>query len=361
MADTSNNKGMVITSKRLAVFAIIILTLLLLSACAVFIGSIEWKFCSSERHFSCKCFDNKRTNSSKSYSDSIIQCNKDALKDSLITRIKLRNDYLDNLDIHCDYEIINQSNLIKRQDELINDIRQETNNNLDKMSTWLSFWIAIMALLGTLLPIALSFIDHYRDEKLRDELSKRINDEIMRMKEDYSKQIDSSNQSIEFATQRYKASVSGLQNTVTDHIKNIQKAFNESIVDVKRNSLETDITSLENGIKSKTLLNIREGDVIEKRMLTDIISKLKEISNMLDAPETFTAKMDKELILISSLLSINRILHAYMISKNPYKIYLANKCRDKITKILSDMTKSSLDNTLSSVKNLCNDLSTLIG
>ena len=35
----------------------------------------------------------------------------------------------------------------------LNDLRQETNNVIDKQNGWLSFWIAILALVGALLPL----------------------------------------------------------------------------------------------------------------------------------------------------------------------------------------------------------------
>lgn len=51
----------------------------------------------------------------------------------------------------------NQMVLIQRQADLINDIRQETNNIIDKFNAWLAFWLAVMALLGVVVPIALQY------------------------------------------------------------------------------------------------------------------------------------------------------------------------------------------------------------
>lgn len=46
----------------------------------------------------------------------------------------------------------NQKAIIEQQKELILDIRQETNNNIDKITLWLSFWIGIIALFGVCAP-----------------------------------------------------------------------------------------------------------------------------------------------------------------------------------------------------------------
>lgn len=55
----------------------------------------------------------------------------------------------------------NQLVVMKRQDDLINDLRQETNNNLDKTNSLISFWVGIMALLGVFVPIILQFKIHH--------------------------------------------------------------------------------------------------------------------------------------------------------------------------------------------------------
>lgn len=50
--------------------------------------------------------------------------------------------------------LTNQKNLYERQGDLVADIRQETNNNLDKMSAWLAFWITVLGFIGVACPIA---------------------------------------------------------------------------------------------------------------------------------------------------------------------------------------------------------------
>ena len=68
----------------------------------------------------------------------------------------------------------NQLVIMKRQDDLINDQRQETNNNLDKTNLLISFWVGIMALLGVFIPIILQFKIHHiaksEVEKIKAEL-----------------------------------------------------------------------------------------------------------------------------------------------------------------------------------------------
>lgn len=59
---------------------------------------------------------------------------------------------------------------LDHSESFINNIRQETNNNLDKLSAWLSFWIAVVALLGVFVPFSFQFFVYKRDEeKLRSQ------------------------------------------------------------------------------------------------------------------------------------------------------------------------------------------------
>lgn len=51
----------------------------------------------------------------------------------------------------------NQKNLDSMRTDLMSDIRQETNNNIDKVTSELNFWVAILAMIGVFVPIALTY------------------------------------------------------------------------------------------------------------------------------------------------------------------------------------------------------------
>lgn len=50
-----------------------------------------------------------------------------------------------------------QLTLMARQDRLADDLRQESNNLINKTNGWLAFWIAVVALLGVIIPGVLNF------------------------------------------------------------------------------------------------------------------------------------------------------------------------------------------------------------
>jgi len=97
-------------------------------------------------------------------SDSTVDPLMMAKLDSTVKAVNLWNNY-------CENELI----------QGLNDLRQETNNVIDKQNGWLSFWIAILALVGTLLPFAvqlkLQFDEKQKVKEVRDELTKALSDQ----------------------------------------------------------------------------------------------------------------------------------------------------------------------------------------
>lgn len=78
------------------------------------------------------------------------------------------------------FVVANQLTIMKRQDDLVNDIRQETSNNIDRINSVLTFWLGIMSLVGVLVPIALQIrLKHsseYELSTLREEKDRLQND-----------------------------------------------------------------------------------------------------------------------------------------------------------------------------------------
>lgn len=72
----------------------------------------------------------------------------------------------------------NQKYLYSQNDNLLADVRQETNNAIEKLTAELNFWIAILAFLGVLVPIA---ITHKGEREARNWLEKQ--ESLMEKKE----------------------------------------------------------------------------------------------------------------------------------------------------------------------------------
>lgn len=66
-----------------------------------------------------------------------------------------------------------------RQCESISDLRQESNNIINKVNGWLGFWIALLALFGSILPLIIQYTlykrSEIRTETLIESTSKKAN------------------------------------------------------------------------------------------------------------------------------------------------------------------------------------------
>lgn len=72
--------------------------------------------------------------------------------------------------------IESQKCLMARQDAMVQDLRQESNNIINKMNGWLGFWIGVLALLGVFVPISLQFRLKQNADSQADELKNKCDD-----------------------------------------------------------------------------------------------------------------------------------------------------------------------------------------
>ncbi len=76
-------------------------------------------------------------------------------------------------------EIIRAQQLLvlNQQAELVNDFRQEMNNNINKMNTWLAFAIGVMSVIGVFIPVILQFKlnSEYKEKARRLEIEIKKN------------------------------------------------------------------------------------------------------------------------------------------------------------------------------------------
>lgn len=89
--------------------------------------------------------------------------------------------------------------LLRQQEILVDDVRQEMNNHINKMNTWLAYALSLMAVLGVFLPLALQYHIQQQDQKRFEELLKEQNIEFEKQKESFDKLKDSFNKQIELS------------------------------------------------------------------------------------------------------------------------------------------------------------------
>lgn len=89
--------------------------------------------------------------------------------------------------------VANQELILKRQDDLIGDLRQESNNVLVKYSNEITIWIGALGLLGVFIPICFQFKfqNNAKDEivKVSENAAEKV-DEIRNKSEEFEKRIE---------------------------------------------------------------------------------------------------------------------------------------------------------------------------
>lgn len=146
----------------LSLIAMVCLYIILLIACAVCLfyktPQLEHKICYSDPCVSSNytCVDEYQLDSSQwvvvDSCEVVCQDNICAYKSKLHERVK---------------------NIEAKTDILVADLRQETNNIINKVNGWLAFWIAVLALLGAIFPTILQITNKKRVER---SYQKMVND-----------------------------------------------------------------------------------------------------------------------------------------------------------------------------------------
>ncbi len=219
------------------------------------------------------------------------------------------------VDSRPDYKLLkelwnNQQCLNSQRDNILADVRQETNNSIEKISTELNFWVAIIAILGVLVPIAIT----YRGERDANErLSRKENldnEKLKNFKDNLDQQISG-----------WKQNISDIDIKINHRLTELNEWKRES--DLQLGKSKTDLDSWKE-CKSKEL-EIRSKDYIEKigNSLQSIEKEWDSIKSETDANKETSDLIKQELNLqmsTSSLASIrnNRFLETESEIKTAY-------------------------------------------
>lgn len=117
------------------------------------------------------------------------------VKERQISQKLSRND---SAILHSQFQLnLRIDSIAKITEPLVADIRQETNNNLDKSNAWLSFWLAIMAIVGVIIPwgwqLKLNRDEREKFKEFSHKSESKINEELEKVRnrvEDDLKAID---------------------------------------------------------------------------------------------------------------------------------------------------------------------------
>lgn len=80
----------------------------------------------------------------------------------------------------------------RRLDNVLSDLRQESNNQLSWLNSWLNVWIAALSFIGVVLPLLITYMVRYDNREQQKQFKEQYTREFEAMKEEISEKISSS-------------------------------------------------------------------------------------------------------------------------------------------------------------------------
>lgn len=220
---TDNNGNIKIGWLKAISISSITASIVLIASICIFFYATCWKFEANQNYMSSRS---------------------SALSDSLVCELYSIEPAADSIENNPEimHKLLkNQKAIIEQQKELILDIRQETNNNIDKITLWLSFWIGIIALFGVCAPA----IAEYRFRIVNE---RELND----IKNKCDAYLNNLQASIELSDERLKALDEKLAELkLHEYINTLTLSWENNIIDKlpgSRKELERVVHNLKEGL-----------------------------------------------------------------------------------------------------------------
>lgn len=220
-----------------------------------------------------------------------------------------------------------QKTLIARQDRMVDDLRQETNNTINKVNGWLSFWMGIMAILGVFVPIALQF-KLYRETRESDRNLKKQHEEDRNRIEDCLRQC--------------QADIKGEYVRVEADIQRTHKSIIEEInKEVDLLKFSGSIKSFQNLADCPSLSNNETRGLLMRKNWDEIVRITKRVINSYfhdtgSRDQNLTYQLSIVLIQTADVLSTIRKLH-------PHRSRRLQSLMEQSYRIVTEINSTSYD------------------
>lgn len=166
-----------------------------------------------------------------------------------------------------------QKLLIMRQDQLIDDVRQETNNIINKMNGWLGFWMGVMAILGVFVPIALQLKLYRENRDTEERLRKECKEELTHLRKEstlYEKKCEITQRTSQAGI---KAELLNMEIEIDQRFKRIQNNYQRDMQIIR---FTATIRCFHNIIESPEIRTNELRDQLLVKNWKDIVTYLKK-------------------------------------------------------------------------------------
>lgn len=214
-------------------------------------------------------------------------------KDS--TDIKIQTINGDSLHASLQEHEMHLASLEQREEHLINDMRQEVNNSIDKMNAWFAVWIAVLALMCGLLPVLFQYRAH-------DETAQHINDERERIQ-------DIANQSINRGREELRLMISNANDSFKEQLKDVK----DNISDLNKRINDVSFMHLVNSIMTENDCQVMTDaygrDAIQAFHINGVLQSFEEVVQHILPNHSITIVSGKEKqALVAALIHLYAVL-----------------------------------------------------
>lgn len=230
--------------------------------------------------------------------------------------------------------------LLRQQEILVDDVRQEMNNHINKMNTWLAYALSLMAVMGVFLPLALQYHIQQQDRKRFKELWEEQNNEFGKQRESFDKLVDSFNKQIELSelAAHYNAFYIGIDTDVLAQHDNREhlyrtiwnetlRSFSKLVENIFNHNDSPDNSRVEQELHPRTRILIVEGLIKIKGMLTKMMNhrgatRHREIWNFDTEIQKLIVKIDCAPDTVQSYKEIHRELITLLKNLHDLNVHL---------------------------------------
>lgn len=251
---------------------------------------------------------------------------------------------------------IDQNRIISQQEVLLNDVRQETNNFINKANGLISIWIGIFALFGILLPIVWQFRLRKEYKQAEEDLNNKIDRSHKEKNEEIDRSLKGKSEEIDRSLKEKREEINRSLKKVTDEIETVKREKEKSELNNLTRVLEVcnDYRLIPN---HTTTLHAPIQNYFWYQALKISGRIIKE---SFDEGNHLISEKKEELL--ETLLFLFSIVRNYNIAPSPHRKREYDQAIDRLRKEIYELccnTTLSNTNYLNELKDLLNNLSEL--
>lgn len=235
--------------------------------------------------------------------------------------------------------------------EGINDVRQETNNIINKINGWLSFWLAILALIGGVLPVVIGWKQEQDNTKKFEDLKNDLANTKEASKNDIKDRLDE--------IKDFKEELCKIRDKIEDEY---DKQLNRNKIHETHINITNIISSFIAAKDNKLLADSYDRDYLRVSLLNELFNEFNKITECMFTDEYLS---DSKIILKTILIQFYSLYASLRVTLlKAYKVKelegTLNQIKLAIKKVTEDnCSKEGIEIVVKEVKNEINKSNSL--